>query len=194
MEGFGLYYSRTLIFMSQESTEHTEREFVSLLTAHQSDLWAFLIAMMPGHPDVADVLQKTNLVLWEKRGSFELGTNFRAWALTVGRFEALKHLKSLRRDQIFVFDDELLDQLADDVEASLPQTQTRLEALKHCLDQLRPQDRELLEHRYSSSEILGSYAKSRGRSVSSLSVTLFRLRALLRQCVSRQLLVEGGHA
>lgn len=180
--------------MNQEFPANAERDFVSLLTFHQADLWAFLIAMMPGHPDVADVLQKTNLVLWEKRGNFELGTNFRAWALTVARFEALKHLKSLRRDQIFVFDDELLEQLSEEAESSLTNSQSRLDALKHCLNQLRPQDRELLEHRYSSSGILGSYAKSKGRSVSSLSVTLFRLRAVLRQCVSRQLNAEGGQA
>mgnify|MGYP000113776971 CR=1 FL=1 len=35
---------------------------------------------MPGMDGVDDVLQETNVVLWEKRATFEPGTNFRAWA------------------------------------------------------------------------------------------------------------------
>ena len=45
-----------------------EPAFVSDLTAHQGVLHAFLVSLLPGNPDVDDILQRTNLVLWEKRG------------------------------------------------------------------------------------------------------------------------------
>lgn len=169
-------------------------EFVTALTNHQADMWAFIVSLMPGHPDVADVLQKANVVLWTKRDSFTPGTNFRAWALSVARFEVLAHLKSLRRQPCFVFDGELLDLLAAEAPEVQPSGSGRLEALEHCLGRLRPQDRELIDQRYRQHGGLERHARRCGRSVSALSVTLFRLRAALRRCISQHLDAEGGRA
>jgi DNA-directed RNA polymerase specialized sigma24 family protein len=49
-----------------------------------------------------------------------------------------------------------------------------------------------LEHRYRAGSGLKEYADRHGRSVSALSVTLNRLRAVLRRCVARRLTAEGG--
>ncbi|MFT5633595.1 MAG: RNA polymerase sigma-70 factor (ECF subfamily) [Rubritalea sp.] len=38
--------------------------FIKLLTEHQANLRAFIVSLMPGSPDVADVLQETNVILW----------------------------------------------------------------------------------------------------------------------------------
>ena len=51
------------------------REFVKLLTSCQGVLQSFIVSLMPGHPGSADVLQETNLTLWEKMGEFEAGTH-----------------------------------------------------------------------------------------------------------------------
>ena len=72
-------------------------EFVGLLTLHQADLWAFIITLMPGDSEVADVLQKTNLVLWNEQKKFKKGTNFLAWSFTIARFEVLTHWKNRKR-------------------------------------------------------------------------------------------------
>lgn len=162
-------------------------EFVNLLTRHQSDIWAFLLALMPGHPDVADVQQKINLVLWRQRGDFVRGSDFRAWALTVARYEVMAHRKQLGRQPHFVFDAEVIDQLADDAQAELWPAPERLQALERCLASLRDEDRKLLRHRYWKRGALEDYARNCGRSVSSLSVSLFRLRAGLRRCIARDL-------
>lgn len=70
---------------------HQLQEFVSELTANQSRIRAFLVSMMPGSPDVADVLQETNIVLWKSRGRYKPGTNFLAWASTIARLEVLHY-------------------------------------------------------------------------------------------------------
>ena len=44
--------------------------FISELTGHQEVIHAFLISLLPGVPDVDDILQRTNLVLWGKRAQF----------------------------------------------------------------------------------------------------------------------------
>lgn len=165
-------------------------EFVSLLTKHQPDLWSYIITLMPGDPDTADILQKTNLVLWTKQQEFAPGTNFRAWAFAVARFEVLAHLKRQKREGFVLLDDELLETIAQEAPSSLTPSDVRLAALERCLNKLRPQDRELLDHRYRSHSGLDEFAARVGRSVSALSVTLHRLRSALRKCVQDQMLKE----
>ncbi len=167
-------------------------DFVSLLTRHQPDIWAYLLGLMPGHPDVSDVLQKTNIVLWNKRDSFTSGTNFRAWAFTVARFEMLSHLKSQKRNKCFTFDDEVLELLADQDANEFHETSERLAALEACMAKLRPQERELIEYRYSRMDGLEALSGRCGRSVSSLSVSLFRTRTWLRRCIVATLWTKEG--
>lgn len=168
-------------------------EFVSLLTRHQSELLGFIISLMPGDPEVGDVLQKTNLVIWNKRAQFIPGSNFNAWAFTIARFEVLNHLRKQRRARPALLDDELLDTIASEAAAEPGgQDDMRLHALEVCLSQMRPQDRELLEHRYRAGCSLQEFADRAGRSVSGLSVTLNRLRTALRFCIAKRLAAGGG--
>lgn len=174
------------------SPDNDFSQFVSLLTRHQADLWAYVITLMPGDPDAADVLQKANMVLWKKQDDFRIGTNFRAWAFSVARYEVLAHLKKRKREGIVLLDEELLDTIAHEAPDTLVASNLKLAALEYCLQQLRPQDRELLDHRYKSSRGLAEFAAQVGRSVSALSVTLHRLRAALRECVKARILNEEG--
>jgi len=167
-------------------------DFVGLLTRHQPDLLAYIISLMPGDPDVPDVIQKSNLILWNKRAQFTPGSDFRAWAFSIARFEVLNHLKKQRRSRPILLDDELLETLSLEAHESLDSHDRRLAALEICMSELRPQDRELLEHRYRTGSDLGEYAKREGRTVSALSVSLNRLRTILRRCVTRRLATEGG--
>ena len=40
-----------------------KRKFVGLIVRHQTKLRAYIISLMPGDSDVADVLQETNIIL-----------------------------------------------------------------------------------------------------------------------------------
>jgi RNA polymerase sigma-70 factor (ECF subfamily) len=170
-------------------------EFVRLLTNCQGVLQAFIASVMPGHPDTADVLQETNLTLWEKMDQFEPGTNFQAWAFSIARFKALAHLKKCRNSKLAVFDDEVLERLARVAAERDPALyDAKVRALQGCLADLRPADRELLEVRYGVRETLEDYARKIGRPANSLYNTLVRLRAGLRTCIQARLRHEGGAA
>ena len=175
-----------------EESPKSLADFVSLLTRYQPNLMAFVISLMPGDPDVSDVVQKTNLVLWSKRAQFVEGSAFLAWAFAIARFEVLNHLKKQKRARPLLLDPDLLETIASEAPEELDSDDRRLGALENCLAELRPQDRELLEHRYRSGLGLNEFADRSGRSVSSLSVTLNRLRAALRLCIARRLSAEGG--
>lgn len=168
----------------QTTPNHTQTsEFVTLLTNHQSDLWAFIISLIPGSPDVSDILQKTNLTIWSKQNDFQHGSDFRAWALAIARYEVLAHLKKAKRSNWLVFSDELIDTIATEAPKAIPPSSKRLELLETCMAKLKPNHLDLLKHRYQSNQGLETYAAASKRSVSSLSVTLHRIRATLKKCI-----------
>ena len=164
-------------------------EFVKLLTDHQSSIRAFVISLLPGAPGVDDVIQETNAVLWTKRAEFELGTNFRAWALTTARFQVMAHCRTLKQRRWVTLDGDVADLLADDFE-NLPDPDfidRRINALQTCIKKVRPEDHELLMQRYWHKTRLQDFAVIHGRSLNGLKVQLFRLRAALKRCIEDQL-------
>jgi len=184
--------------MSKESTSKTalqEEEFVSQLTAHQSAMQAFLASLMPGDPAVDDVLQAANITIWRKRAEFEAGTNFRAWAFQCAKWCARAHFKERGRKHWLVFDDDLVESIGERIAAELPPTPDAAQsALRVCLTRLRERDRHLVLSHYEVGESLAECAKRTGRSVNSLKVTLFRLRAALRRCIVDRLAIERAHS
>lgn len=171
------------------------QEFNSLLIDHQEIIRAYIIGQIPGSPDVRDILQEVNIVLWEKQKSFKRGTNFGAWACTVARYKVLEHRrKTARREGLLVFSDELALDLADEMmERSPVEIEEKRQALDHCLAKLSAAQRHLLEARYHrSGNQLGRVAEDTGRTRESLRVTLSRIRGALRDCVRARLGQEGG--
>lgn len=170
-----------------DSNATAQAEFVAQITRHQPALRAYIISLMPGMDGVSDVLQETNLVLWEKRASFKPGTNFRAWACAIARYEVKSHRRKQLRRGIPMLEEDLAELLAGECEEQLEETDDRLVALERCLQRLNADDRTLIEHRYASPLPLSDYGKLTGRPVGSLRVSLFRIRAALRNCIGGQL-------
>jgi RNA polymerase sigma-70 factor (ECF subfamily) len=167
--------------------------FVQLLTGHQLMLRAYIRAMMPGHDEAQDVLQETNLVLWRKKGEFQEGTNFRAWACKVARFQVMAWRQKRKRHNWLVFDDDIIGQIGEDLRDMRPEElDRRHRALNECAAKLPAHDRELLRRCYVKATTLRDYARELGRSVGTLKTRLFRIRAVLRRCIVKTLAAEEG--
>ena len=76
-------------------------QFVQLFARHEPGLRSFLRSLLPTWEDVDEVMQQTCLVLWQKFGDFELGTDFGRWACTAARFEVLKYRRKMARDRLY---------------------------------------------------------------------------------------------
>ena len=166
-----------------------QAEFVSQIARYQSALHAYIISLMPGVDGVDDVLQETNLVLWEKRRTFEPGSNFRAWACAIARFSVMSHRRKLACLGMELLDDDLAEQLAAECEAEPEELANRLRALENCLSRLPEKERALIDCRYFSDSNLDEYAEQSGRTADSLRVSLFRLRAALKKCIIGELTI-----
>ena len=178
-----------------ESTDQARiTEFVSELTEHQAALRSFVGYLMTGAAETSDVVQEVNLLLWEKRGQYKPGTNFRAWAFTTARYVVLGHRRRQRKEGRMLFDPDLVERLADEWQAQPDEHTRKLAALEHCLEKLSDSDLALVQARYSGHGEVERMAEQAGVSGTSLRLRLFRLRAALKQCVLRELEVEGGLA
>lgn len=164
-----------------------EARIVALLTDLQLPLLCYVRSLVPEGSAARDVAQNANSTIWEKRSEFELGTNFKAWAFSIARFEVLNYRKKQARDARLVFSEGLVETIAEEMVDESVDVRRRHEALRSCLRKLRPGDRELLLHRYSSEVPLGAYAQKVGRSVGGLRVTLHRLRNALLACIQREI-------
>jgi len=166
------------------------QEYVQLMTQHQIALRTFIVSLLPGNANVSDVLQETNLVLWQKRNKFKHGTKFLAWAFTIARYEAMHERDRSKRDGRLIFSDELVNALADpehESEYNDEKNERHLTALEHCMTKLESDERELINHRYTQGKSLEKLAEDCGKSPGSLRVALFRIRAALKKCIEIQL-------
>ena len=170
---------------SETKTPDNLQDYVKLLTDHQGNLRAFIVSLMPGSPDVADVLQETNAALWLKRGRFEQGTNFIAWAFKIARYEVMRQRDRTKRLGRIIFSAELIEVLADMEVPEKPDN--RLAVLDRCLEKLSDTQRKLLTERYTPGHSLEQYAIDTGRSAGSLRMALLRVREILKDCIEKTL-------
>lgn len=172
-----------------ENPDHDagSEEFVRELTNHQTSMLAYIRSLAPGGSGARDLLQEVNITLWQKRTSFELGTNFKAWAFQTIRYHMLNHRRRLVSQGWLVFDDDLLQRMSPGFEVEPDELEERHLALRKCLMKLRPQDRELLHHRYATASSLQEYASLTNRSAGTLKAVLFNLRASLKRCIEREM-------
>lgn len=169
---------RRFIMQSMDESENESR-LVALLTGIQLPLRLYVQSLLPGDFAAKDVAQQANTTIWRKRADFEPGTNFKAWAFAIARFEVLNYRKQQARDSRLVFSEDLEATFAGELAAQGDDLERRHAALRHCLGQLRPKHRDLLLHRYASPGTLQDFSNKTGNTVGGLKVTLYRLRNAL---------------
>ena len=169
--------------------------FARLLLEHQSSLRAYIVSLMPGCDDAEDVLQDTNLVIWEKMVDYRDGTEFRAWIFAIARNMVKAQFRKRKRNRRLMIDDELI-QAVDDIwhQRTSREFLRRQKALDRCLEALNDKERQLIAVRYGKTSNLEIFASEIGRPADSLRTTLSRIRHKLRDCVRKRLTMEGGVA
>jgi len=170
--------------MNRDSTE-----FVTLLTGSQTSLYACILGLLPDRAAAADILQETNLTLWQKADDFEPGTNFLAWAARIARYHVLNHRRKVSRERL-VFDDALFDELAQRQAARIGDFDRREEVLRSCLGKLPAAQLALIERRYAPGGSVQEIAAEWKRSVGAISQMLYRIRETLLNCVQANLISE----
>lgn len=165
-------------------------EFLTAVTSLQRSLYAFILTLVRQPADAEDVLQETNVILWQKASEFDATRDFVPWALRIAQYQAMAHLKRQRRVPL-TFDESLLATLADESIASAAELDPRRRALADCLQKLPDRHRELITGRYEPGGCVNEMARQRGKAPKAISETLRRIRRALLECIERTLVQEA---
>ena len=163
-------------------------DFVQSFTRSQRRLYLYVLSQVPNPVDADEILQDTNVVIWKKSQQYEPGTNFFSWAARIAHFEILKYRDRWKRERL-QFSAEFVAQVAEEIEQNIDAFDQRRDALMQCLRKLKPEDRQLIQQRYTPGQTGQTMAEDLGRPANSIYQSLSRIRRALAECVARRLAV-----
>lgn len=166
-----------------------DEAFSELVRQNQAQIYGYIYSLVHNAADTDDVLQGTLMSLWKRFDDFERGTDFCAWAIATARFEVLKFNQANKRAN--TFSEDLIERIAAHFTADAAADSAQSEALRACLEDLSPADRQLLDSRYFDNKRVKDIAANLNRSERSLSNSLARIRKWLFECVRRRLAQEA---
>jgi RNA polymerase sigma-70 factor (ECF subfamily) len=163
-----------LVCRAQRGEEAAQRE---LIVSYQHRVAGFVYAMTGRSDSVEDIAQQVFIKMVRALDRLQAPAQFESWLFRLARNTCIDHLRRQKLRRIFIaFGPE-----HEDVPEPAGAVDTEeLDALRHALDQLRPQDRALLalvQEGRSHAEI----AETLHSSVAAVKARLHRAREQLRQ-------------
>lgn len=166
----------------------SDRDLESNIEAIQGDLRGYIISLSGHSDDCDDVLQETNIFLWERKDDFKAGSNFKAWAFKVAYFKSMASRRdSIRRGEV-VFSEAIAQRISSEAEAHFEHRPDKLTALGSCLKKLKSEEYQLLQEKYINRNSLTDFAQQIGKSSDAVHKAASRLRLGLKSCIEQQLL------
>jgi RNA polymerase sigma-70 factor (ECF subfamily) len=179
----------SMVSHPRDATRGRTAEFVQLLTGIQSRLYAYICSLLGEAAGARDVLQETNLALWDKAQDYDPARPFVPWAYRVAYLQVLAYRKRCARSRL-VFDEQLVSELADQALGRDADLDRRLEALGDCLDKLDGPRREMIDRRYRHGESVDQIAERLRKAPNVVAASLYRIRKALHQCIEARLASE----
>jgi RNA polymerase sigma-70 factor, ECF subfamily len=162
---------------------------MQLLTGTQSRLYAYICSLMGAAAGARDVLQETNLVLWDKAQEYDPVRPFLPWAYRIAFLQVRAYRKRCARSRL-VFDDRLVSELAEEFVRRDADHDRRLEALEHCIGKLPGPRRQILDRRYRHGEAVDEIARRLRKAPNVVAAALYRIRKTLQECIESRLAAQ----
>jgi RNA polymerase sigma-70 factor, ECF subfamily len=166
-----------------------EGDLVQSLTHVQSRLYAYICSLLGESAGARDVLQETNLALWDKARDYDPSRPFLPWAYKIAYIQVLAYRKRCSRNRL-LFDDQLVSELAEQVMSHDDDLDLRLEALGDCMGRLPGPRRELMDRRYLHGESVERIAQRLRKAPNVVAASLYRIRKTLHECIESKLATE----
>jgi RNA polymerase sigma-70 factor (ECF subfamily) len=167
-------------------------EFLQLFLTHQSDLRAFIGALVRDSQAREDIFQNVSMTLWENFERYDRERSFGAWARGIA---AKKVMHEHRRNARFplLLPPEAIQAVADayDRTERAANAGPRQAALTECMSRLPAKTREILALRYDGELSGETIAVRTGTTVAAVHQTLSRARSSLSDCIRLRLNASG---
>ena len=168
-----------------------QEQFLRLFLKNEDQIKAFLRMLVRDRCDYDDVCQSVAMTLWRRFDKYDDSRPFGPWARGV----AVKEVLQMRRESARCptpFPAEVVSEILEAFErrvAMAPESGTRLDALKQCLDALPAQSLNCVQLRYRESYSIPDIAARIGSTASATQRALSRIRVRLAECIDRRLAV-----
>lgn len=179
--------------MSHDESPVADRRYEAFLTQFtrvQTQVLAYVRALVHDRSAADDVFQTVSLTLWRRFDSFRSGEPFLPWALGIARHEVLHYWRARRRDRL-VFSEAAIERLADAASGLAAEADPRQRALEACVQSLPDRQRQLVALFYGQRLPADQIAAAWDRSVHAVYKALKVMRRGLLECVERRLAAEG---
>ena len=159
-----------------------------VVAAHQARLRAFLAGYVPQAAWVDDLAQQAFVSAYRSLKSFRVGTDFGAWLRQIAynhlraELEKTSRRKRLETSYLQEVAAAELGRRLDRAEQDDPD----LDALRDCVSRLPETSMQIVRRHYGDGAPLAEIAGDLGRPAGSIKVTLFKIRARLRECIERK--------
>ena len=169
-----------------------EETLVRNLIQHQRGFKAMIYSMVGDASATDDLFQEAAMVMTRKRTELPEDGNFGAWGRAICFNMVRDHRKKSSRRREHQLDDQSLEMLFSAFEKKGSFIlEDRKRALSLCVEKMEPQHREVLRKRYDQNVPVEQLATELSRTRAAMDTMLFRLRAVLADCVTRQLTSWG---
>ena len=167
----------------------------ALVERYQRTLYYFVVGKIAGDTEAKDIVQKTFVAAFQNLAGFRLGESFFAWlrgiALNHCRNEWRRYQSEARLAARLLEEKRAELELAS-FEARPDHGEQRLAALRHCLNQLSPDEQAAIEMRFVQELSLSAMGKQLSRGAEAVRLFLYRIRQRLADCVTKRLSQENA--
>ncbi|MBN1394253.1 MAG: sigma-70 family RNA polymerase sigma factor [Pirellulales bacterium] len=167
-----------------ESPSSEQAEFHRLFVQSQRRIFGYILTLLPRLADAEEVFQQSCVVMLGKASQFAPGTDFVGWACQIAQYEVYNYRRRLQNERL-CFNENLLDRISARYRLQGDRLDAELDALKGCVEQLSPTDRQLIRQRYSRKITARALAAELGRPANTVYKAIQRIRRNLRECVER---------
>ena len=162
-------------------------DYQTVVAAYHRRLRTWLAGFCPPGVEPDEITHVAFLEAYRRISRYQAGTDFFAWLCAFARNLVLTEGEKIQRrarNQQNYLELCLAEQQASEAKSADSMAEVRSRLLAECVDLLKREARELIGWRYGEGLRVGAIAQRLGRSASAVSVQLFGLRKVLRDCVA----------
>lgn len=166
-------------------------QLAALWMKAQPTIAGYISSLVPDFHQADDILQNVAVIVVRKRESYDTALPFVPWAISIAKFEVLKHRRTMARDRHrFQFDETLVDQLTESYEQAAERLDSEREAVRYCVDKLEARPSEAIRLRHYDGLKPPEIAVRMQITAQAARALLYRARKTLAECISKRLKQE----
>lgn len=169
------------------NSQLSDREIETEIERLQLGLRGYVISILGATGDIDEVIQQTNLFVWDKRSDFTPGTSFKAWAFSVARYKTMEVRRAAIKRGHVAFCEETVERISTRAEEKFSDDTDRMLSLRSCVSQMKQKEQHMILEFYMKENSLTAYAETIGKSVSAVHKAVSRIRLKLRDCINKKL-------